>query len=240
MSKQKTLEEFLKKAKSIHGEKYDYSLSCYSTAFNKIKIICKIHGIFEQRPHDHLRPRGCPKCANLIRAEKTGNSKRLNLDFFINKSKIIHNNRYIYKNSYYAGMHKKITITCPLHGDFDQAAHSHLDGCGCPKCGLGNNSKVEKLWLDSYNIKEEYRQYYVNIDNKRFFVDGFDPITNTIYEFYGDFWHGNPNIFNTKDINPLVNKTYGQLYLETLNRELIFKNFGYKIISIWESEYHQK
>ena len=66
ISKIKTLttDEFIKKAKKIHENKYDYSLTKYVNSKTKIKIICPIHGIFEQTPNNHLKGCGCPKCAN--------------------------------------------------------------------------------------------------------------------------------------------------------------------------------
>jgi hypothetical protein len=57
-----TSEEFIKKSKLLHGEKYDYSLVEYINKKTKVKIICSKHGVFEQRPMHHLRKCGCPKC----------------------------------------------------------------------------------------------------------------------------------------------------------------------------------
>jgi very-short-patch-repair endonuclease len=57
-----TTKEFIEKAKLIHGDKYDYSHVVYVTAKRKINIICKIHGIFQQIPNDHLNNVGCPVC----------------------------------------------------------------------------------------------------------------------------------------------------------------------------------
>jgi hypothetical protein len=63
MSKRKTTEEFIKKAKNIHGSKYDYSLVKYINCSLKVKIVCPIHGVFEQRPDAHLgQKQDCPKC----------------------------------------------------------------------------------------------------------------------------------------------------------------------------------
>ena len=61
MSKRKTTEQFIKEAKLIHGNKYDYSLVEYKNNSTKVKIICKAHGMFEQRPSDHLNNHGCKK-----------------------------------------------------------------------------------------------------------------------------------------------------------------------------------
>ena len=76
------------------------------------------------------------------------------------------------------------------------------------------------------------------IKNKKYFIDGFDPQTNTCYEFYGDYWHGNPKIFKFSDINKNNKKTFGELYHKTLKRERLIKSMGYNLIIIWENDYH--
>ena len=57
-------EEFIKKAVKKHNGVYNYSLVDYVTAIKKIKIICPIHGVFEQQPNNHLTGQGCNKCGN--------------------------------------------------------------------------------------------------------------------------------------------------------------------------------
>ena len=57
-----TNDEWIKKAKEIHGDKYDYSRVKYSGYYGKICIICPIHGEFWQRAYDHLHGKGCKEC----------------------------------------------------------------------------------------------------------------------------------------------------------------------------------
>lgn len=59
--------EFISKAITIHGDKYDYSKSIYSGCENKLIIICKEHEEFEQQPNNHLQGKGCMKCSILKR-----------------------------------------------------------------------------------------------------------------------------------------------------------------------------
>jgi G:T-mismatch repair DNA endonuclease (very short patch repair protein) len=77
------------------------------------------------------------------------------------------------------------------------------------------------------------------IPGTRKLADGYDVETKTIYEFYGDYWHGNPN--NPKypfdSLNEFSGKTFRQLHDETLERESLIKSLGYNVITIWESEY---
>ena len=69
-------------------------------------------------------------------------------------------------------------------------------------------------------------------------VDGFHKPTNTIFEFHGDCFHGNPKRYTPRQkCHPFSNKTAGRLYKETLAREELLRSMGYTVISIWESDY---
>ena len=93
-------------------------------------------------------------------------------------------------------------------------------------------SSIKEIeWLDSLGIKE--RQY--PIANYR--VDGYDPETNTVYEFLGDYWHGNPEVYDPDDYNEKVGKTFRQLHDETMERLKHIKSLGYNILIQWENGY---
>jgi hypothetical protein len=125
-SKDNLIQDFQK----IHGEIFDYSLVEYKNNNQNIKIICKIHGEFEQTPHNHINGHGCPKCAIEYKGKKLSRST----EEFINKSSIKHNNFFTYKNSIYINNKTKIIVTCPTHGDFKTNPSHHLNGIGCSKC----------------------------------------------------------------------------------------------------------
>ena len=91
--------------------------------------------------------------------------------------------------------------------------------------------------MDELNVSIDKRNIYIKFGNKTFCVDGIDYDNKIIYEFYGDFFHGNPDVHNKDDINPLLKETYGSLYNKTINKEKIILNSGYKLKTIWESEY---
>ncbi len=116
---------FIEQAQEIHRDKYNYSLVNYTNIHTKVKIICPLHGEFEQSPHHHIRGRGCKKCKNL-------HSKSIN--FYINKFKEVHKEKYDYKFSIYINFRTKITILCFKHGLFTQLIPNHLKGQGCPQC----------------------------------------------------------------------------------------------------------
>ena len=93
------------------------------------------------------------------------------------------------------------------------------------------------MWLDQLNIDQKYRNKIIFINGKRYNLDALDSITNTVYEFYGDYWHGNPKVFDSEKINMSNNKTFGQLYGNTIQRELFLKKMGYNIVHIWEYDF---
>lgn len=64
MTKKLTTEEFITKARAVHGDKYDYSLVNYRGYKTKVKIVCPEHGEFEQTPTNHVaNKQGCPTCS---------------------------------------------------------------------------------------------------------------------------------------------------------------------------------
>lgn len=126
MGKKLTLSQFVERSKNIHNNKYDYTMSVYKNSNTKIKIICPIHGIFEQIGYAHLAGQGCPKCSGKIRKRKE--------DFILESNKI-HSNKYDYSLVDYHNNKKEIKIICPIHGIFKQRPDSHLQGHGCDKCG---------------------------------------------------------------------------------------------------------
>ena len=101
-------------------------------------------------------------------------------------------------------------------------------------------------WLESIMEHEGiYIQHALNegeylIPGTRYKADGYCQDTNTVYEFYGDYWHGNPDIYEADVINESNNCTMGELYQNTIKREDILKNMGYRIVSIWESTHNLK
>lgn len=62
MKRLKTTSEFINDAKIIHGDLYDYSLVDYYSSFVNVDILCKEHGLYKQKPSDHLSGCGCPSC----------------------------------------------------------------------------------------------------------------------------------------------------------------------------------
>ena len=121
----KTTEQFIEEAKLIHGGRYDYSLVDYKGNKTKVKIICPIHGVFEQTPLRHLIGDNCPNCAI---------NKKLTQEEFIEESKKVHGEKYDYSLTNYVNNNTKVKIICKKHGAFEQLPANHLDGHGCKEC----------------------------------------------------------------------------------------------------------
>jgi ribosomal protein L19E len=136
--KSDTLETFIEKANTVHGE-FTYNKVKYLTSKKAILITCPIHGDFSQLPATHLQGSKCPKCSNIT----NGINKRKTTNDFILKAQKIFGNLYDYTNTKYITARDYVTIKCNIHnGIFQQIARDHLSGYGCPLCC---NSKGEQL-----------------------------------------------------------------------------------------------
>ena len=125
MRRRLTTVEFIKRAIETHGDVYDYSLVEYIGAHRKVKIICLIHGIFEQVAGSHLTGCRCPVCFG---------TRRSTTEEFIKKSKVIYGNLHNYSLVEYKDNATKIKIICNEHGIFEKFPNNYLNGKGCPAC----------------------------------------------------------------------------------------------------------
>jgi len=150
----KTQEQFIADGKALFGDKYDYSKVQYINDATKVTIGCKIHGFFEQLPHNHLtkgRTGACKKCGV---ASYTKSGKQ-----FIEDANIIHNNKYNYSKVEYINNKTKVIIICLEHGEFSQKPDNHLgQRSGCPNC-LYKTEKILYEKIISYfpTIIRQYR-----------------------------------------------------------------------------------
>lgn len=181
-------DEFIKKARKIYGEKYDYSNVDYKNNKEKVCIIChnvdeqgNEHGVFFQRPNDHLSGYGCPKC---------GNRYTPTTEEWVAKARIVHGNRYDYSKTVYRSALSRLIITCPIHGDFEQIANNHLNGFNCPSCNCNKKSKMEESFAElliENNISFERQKTFDWLKNKRsLFLDFYLPKYNIAIEVQGE------------------------------------------------------
>lgn len=95
----------------------------------------------------------------------------------------------------------------------------------------GSISKQGNEWLAQFPIT--HVEHIIRLGSTTVRVDGFDGNSNTVYEYLGSFWHGNPAVYNPADINPVNKKTFGQLYSETVARLSLLESAGYKVVTQW-------
>ena len=150
-----TIKDFVKRARAIHGSKYDYSLAKYNGSDKKIAIFCHKHQIiFYQKADNHLAGHGC----NLCSAEKTyfnkgnpGGRKPQTREEFIKKAQLIYEDHYNYDLVDYVHCNIKVLIRCNIHNiTFYQTPTNHLKCYGCVKCwrfqqGLSARSTTEEF-----------------------------------------------------------------------------------------------
>jgi hypothetical protein len=120
-------------------------------------------------------------------------------------------------------------------------------GTGCPVCCAScGYSRAQITWLEEISKKEGIhikhaknggeQKLPIGAKGKMIGVDGFCEETQTVYQYHGDFYHGNPAIFNPNDINPKLKMTYGELYRNTKIMEQRIRNLGHPLVVKWETE----
>ena len=211
-----TFEDFINRAKSVHGEKYQYKKETYKGYKKKMCIVCPKHGEFWQTPISHFYGSNCPKCG--IETKSLKNS--LSTDIFISRAKQIHGNKYDYSKVKYINLTEKVCIICPKHGEFWQQPQIHLQKKGCPKC---RSSKLELEiinLLEENNIKYEYQykpKFLINY-NRLYSYDFYLQDYNIIIECQGE------QHFKPIDFSGHNTEMAKQMYKKTLQRDKIKYN----------------
>lgn len=153
-----TQENFIEKAKKIHGNKYDYSVLKYNGALKYVEIICPKHGVFKKIATEHIRQRnanhgGCYQCSI---------KNNHNTEYCIEKFKEIHRNTYDYSLVDYEKDNKKVKIICQKHGVFEQTPAHHKIGQGCLVCGGSKKSTTEEF-IEKSNKKHNKKYDYSDV-----------------------------------------------------------------------------
>jgi hypothetical protein len=179
-NKKLTAEEFIQRAKKIHGDKYDYSLVEYKNMNSKVILICDKHGEFPIFPNNHIHKKcGCDKCRDTYKST----TKK-----FIEKARKIHGNKYDYSLVNYKNNRFVVEIICPVHGSFELTPNKHLDRIdGCPKCNrTSKGENIIKWWLDNNNIQYETQKRFEDCKDKRTLpFDFYIPSKNMCIEYDG-------------------------------------------------------
>jgi len=156
----KHAEKFIQKSIIKHGYRYNYDKVNYINSQTKVIIVCPEHGDFDQIPASHSRGYGCPICG----INKTHTKTRYTINDFIRKASFIHDEFYNYDKVQFINTTTKVTITCPIHGDFEQTPKNHYNGQGCPSCAnlcrlSKNTSNTKEFIKRSKYVHGDYYNY---------------------------------------------------------------------------------
>jgi hypothetical protein len=245
----KPKEDFINESKLKYPNQFNYEELNYDGAKININLTCMLHiphYSFETTPDTHLNKAttcgGCMECRKLLLNTKFKKSN----EKYIEESKEIHGNTYDYSVTDYINGHTNVRIICRKHGEFLIMAESHIyQKQGCQKCNPHGHSKSQISWLNFIQLKDNITiQHAENecefvIPTTNFKADGYCQETNSIYEFHGDYWHGNPKVFDSQEYNKTTSCTYGELYKKTLEQEQQIKELGYNLVVMWENDWNR-
>jgi len=166
MGKSLTTEEFIEKAKKVHGDIYDYSEVHYINAKTKVTIICKEHGEFQQVPDLHLRGSGCKLCG-IKRRQVSDNLKYAGI--FCDSANAVHGDLYDYSKVEYTTAKEKVIVICKDHGEFRVSPDNHITkGAGCPVCGRFKQNISRSMKFDDFvvNARNVHGSKYIYVSGK--------------------------------------------------------------------------
>jgi predicted nucleic-acid-binding Zn-ribbon protein len=213
--KRTTTQEFIERARIVHGARYTYDGLVYSTAHVKVTITCPIHGDFDQAAYSHLRGNGCPACglaSNIAKNSVPRGLRKTNAEFAA-EAKQVWQDKFTYKYSVYKGAKSPIEVKCRKHGMFWTTPNNHLNGSGCPKCrGYGfSDQEVKK------QVEEALPKYKVlRVDGGRF--------VTLLCKQHGEFTQNRRNLVIFKQGCPTCSKQDATSALENKVLEWVRKH----------------
>jgi len=199
-------DDFIKKAKEVHHEKYIYSKTKYVRYREKIIVTCPIHGDFYVLAGKHLQGNGCAKCYR--------ERSKVDSDYFLVKTKSLYSEQYDYSKVKYQGAFRKVEIVCPEHGSFFTTPSNFWRGNGCPTCQ--KNKSILKNW-------EKFLKKFVNIfENQYLYHKAHYRSSHRKIEIvckkHGSFWQ-TPASHSTGSGCPLCSISKGEKAVEKFLKE---------------------
>lgn len=164
MSRKLTTDEFIKKAKAVHGDKYDYSKVEYVNACTKVIIICPYHGEFEQATHQHLAGRGCRECGKL----KMAQSHIIPHKEWLNVIQEV--NPYVEVIGEIISCRTKVPCRCKICShEWSAMPYLLKQGHGCPRCGKLKFAQSRAIahteWVEDITKKNTYIEIVERVKN---------------------------------------------------------------------------
>lgn len=188
MSQSLTQEEFLGRAYSMHGSRYNYSLTTYKNHSTAVSIICTKHGEFKQSPASHMKGSGCKEC----RKELLSAKYKLTREQFVERGNKKYEDAYDYSKVTFVSKKTPVVIGCVKHGEFMKAPSEHLNSKsgGCNACNhlataslqKGTHKYTKDNFIERCMITHRGRYSY----SKTNYTHHTAPVTITCLE-HGDF-----------------------------------------------------
>ncbi|CAH7396514.1 hypothetical protein VCHA53O466_50093 [Vibrio chagasii] len=178
--------DFLEGARKVHGDTYDYTPTVYVRDAEKVKIICRVHGEFEQSASSHLQGMGCKKCGHYGNSCEPKSKKD-----FIRDAQEKYGTWFDYSLVQYRGNKEPVHIVCPIHGTFEKSPNAFMrQKTGCTKCSQMKGSHAGlKEFNELYSFISEAKK--VHLDKYSYigarYKDDFTPIRVRCRE-HDEFW----------------------------------------------------
>lgn len=206
----KTKGQFILEAQAIHGTTYTYDLVEYLGVDVKVEIVCKVHGAFKQAPYYHLKGQGCCKCSGRY---------KMSTQDFIERAVVTHGDKYDYSKAIYKNRKTKLTIICPVHGEFYQTPETHFIS-GCAKCaGVSKLATSEFIKKARYIHGDRYSYDVVDYKNSHSHINvtckdhGVFSITpNNLLNGHGCKLCNGGSRLTTKEFIEKAKQKHGELY----------------------------
>lgn len=217
-----TAEEFVVRAREVHGDTFNYDQITYRGVNSKVKIICPKHGAFRMTPGRHLAGRGCRKC----NAERHGSERQLSFWEFVERVLSTHGPyRYEYCLEGHVNQYSKIPIRCPIHGLFFQTVAAHIRGHGCYRCAQSTGEQRVREALVSLDVEFcEQARFPECCDKRALPFDFFVPKHRLLIEFDGsqhfeatNHWGGEEKLAETK-LHDAIKNRFAEQHLYHLVR----------------------
>ena len=229
--------EYIARLQAAHGNTLQV-LEPYVNTGTKIRHVCSKGHVFSSVPRDVLRNHGCGVC----------NAKNVKFTHDEYLGKLMEAGSPIEPLEDYKGNGILIKHRCTCGNEWPVTPNNVLvKGVHCGLCNGRTHSKIALRWLETEskrqgvfiqhagNGKEKYLRL---LDGRKVAVDGFAKSINTVFEFYGDYYHGNPRVFKSHEqCHPYSTATAGELYQKTMKRECALVKLGYEVVSMWEADY---
>lgn len=220
---------FIERATNVFDGYYDYSLINKDTykGYNiKVPIVCPIHGVFYQTPHEHLSGRNCYKCGKKNMADKQRYTRDELVELFRNEF----GDKYdysLFKEEDYINRKSKINVICPKHGLWKVSVSNHLyRHSGCPLCKHSLGEERVSDFLNHHKIPFETQYCFKNesllCSNVRIIVDFYLKEKDVVIEFNGAQHYKEVPFFNERNLEQQQERDFAlRLYCHNHKIKLI-------------------